>query len=247
MEGLVFLDFDGVICDSLLETLVSSWQGYYRMRGEEEPPLVPAALLQEFTALRPYVRAGEDFILIHELIAAGTTIRTQKDFDTQLAQRGKRRIARYKECFYRARGDLLARERTYWISLNKLYPHVVPSLRGWASHPAFYILSTKRASFIVEILTAKGISVEPERVLSCEAKEKKNTILATLEARGAGRALFIDDQIDHLAPESSRDPRIVGCLATWGYVQQQWLRDPLGVELLYPNRLAGCVQPWLED
>jgi phosphoglycolate phosphatase-like HAD superfamily hydrolase len=247
MEGLVFLDFDGVICDSLLETLVSSWKGYYLLRGEEEPSTMPVNLLQQFKMLRPYVRAGEDFILIHDLIAGKIPIESQRDFDSRLAERGEERINRYREFFYAARGNTLESDRKYWIALNRLYPHVVPCLRDWGSSPALYILSTKRAQFIIEILTAKGITLEPDRVLSCEATEKKDTILRTLAAQGKERGLFVDDQIDHLAPSSARDPRITPCLASWGYVQQQWLEDPRGVEVLYPNQFAGRLRPWLES
>ena len=246
MEGLVFLDFDGVICDSLLETLVSSWKGYYLLLGEEQPPVMPVSLLRQFKRLRPYVRAGEDFILIHELIARKIPVGSQQDFDDRLAERGEEKINRYRESFYAARTDILAKDRDYWIKLNKLYPHVVPCLKAWGSSSSLYILSTKRAEFIVEILTAKGILLDPKRVLSCEAKEKKDTILRTLAARGTERALFVDDQIDHLASGSSRDPRITGCLASWGYVQQQWLQDPRGIEVLDPDQFADRIRPWLD-
>jgi phosphoglycolate phosphatase-like HAD superfamily hydrolase len=247
MEGLVFLDFDGVICDSLLETLVSSWRGYYLLLGEEEPSVMPVNLLEQFKMLRPYVRAGEDFILIHELIAGKIAVRSQQDFDGRLAERGEEKIIRYRETFYAARRNILATDREYWIDLNKLYPHVVPCLQRWGCTPSLYVLSTKRAEFIVEILTAKGIPLDPRKVLSCEAREKKDTILHTLTEQGKERALFIDDQIDHLASSSSRDPRITGCLASWGYVQQQWLKDPRGVEVLDPDQLAGRLRPWLES
>ena len=243
---MVFLDFDGVICDSILETLVSSWRGYYLLRGEEQPPLMPVSLLRDFAGLRPYVRAGEDFILIHELIAAGYPIRSQRDFDNQLAERGQQRIDLYRDSFYAARQELLRHQREYWLSLNRLYPHVAPCLGSWSSSSSLYILSTKRADFIVEILNSKNIPMAPQRVLSCAAKEKISTILRTLAQRGYERALFIDDQIDHLASDSARDPRIDCCLASWGYVQKQWLEDPRGVELLYPNQFADRVRPWLE-
>jgi phosphoglycolate phosphatase-like HAD superfamily hydrolase len=247
MEGLVFLDFDGVICDSLPETLVSSWRGYYLSRGEEEPSVMPVTLLRDFAGLRPYVRAGEDFILIHELIASGSTVHSQQEFDDRLAKRGEQWINRSRECFYAGRRDFLMQDRKYWIGLNRLYPHTVPCLANWVSSPFLYILSTKKAEFIIEILNSKGISMDSKRVLSCEAKEKKSTILRTLAAQGGERALFIDDQIDHLAPDSARDPRITGCLASWGYVQPQWLEDPRGVEVLHPNQFADRVRLWLEQ
>ena len=246
MEGLVFLDFDGVICDSLLETLISSWRGYHLLRGKEEPSVMPVTLLRDFARLRPFVRAGEDFILIQELIASGSTIESQQEFDDRLAKRDELWITRSRESFYAGRRDFLMKDRKYWIGLNRLYPHTVPCLKKWVSSQSLYILSTKKAEFIIEILTSKGISMDPNRVLSCEAKEKKTTILRTLASQGSQRALFIDDQIDHLAPASTRDPRITGCLASWGYVQQRWLEDSRGVEVLHPNQFADRVQPWLE-
>jgi phosphoglycolate phosphatase-like HAD superfamily hydrolase len=249
VKGLVFLDFDGVICDSLPETLVSSWRAYYLLRKETEPSSVPVTLLRDFKRFRPYVRAGEDFILIHELIQTGASIRSQEAFDAELARAGERQIEHYKEAFYSARRDFLVNHRDYWISLNRIYAHSYDCLRKWSSSPSLYILSTKRASYIVEILTAKGIDMEPAHVLSCEAKEKKTTILHTLEARGADQALFIDDQIDHLASDwtrCARHPQILGCLAAWGYVQQQWLEDPRGIEVIQPGQLAGRLASWLD-
>lgn len=246
VEGLVFLDFDGVICDSLLECLVSSWQGYYQLYLGQQQTAVPMTLRREFSKLRPFVRAGEDFILIQELIDNQIPIRSQEQFDAQLAERGEDRMARYKELFYTARRGFFFNHRRYWINLNKIYPHVYHSLRGWAASPCLYILSTKRADYIVEILEAKNIRMDPHRVLSCGAKEKKNTILRTLDERGFTNALFIDDQIDHLTADWARDPRIIGCLASWGYVKTQWLEEPRDIEVLHPDQLAERVDRWLQ-
>ena len=62
MPTLVFLDFDGVICDSALECLVSSWEAYFRDHGRDAPKAVPVDLKERFLALRPYVRSGEDSV-----------------------------------------------------------------------------------------------------------------------------------------------------------------------------------------
>jgi hypothetical protein len=245
MEGLVFLDFDGVICDSLLECLVSSWQGYYRLYLGKQEAEVPITLRREFSKLRPYVRAGEDFILIQELIDSRISVQSQEQFDAQLALRGEEKMARYKKLFYTARRDFLVNQRSYWIGLNRIYPHVYRSLGGWAASPCLYILSTKRADYIIEILRANNIQMDQRRVLSCRAREKKETILRTLDERGCTSALFIDDQIAHLTSDWARDPRIIGCLASWGYVKSRWLEEPSDIEILYPGQLAEKVDRWL--
>jgi phosphoglycolate phosphatase-like HAD superfamily hydrolase len=247
MEGLVFLDFDGVICDSILETLVSSWRAYYMLRGESEPQAMPADLLREFSRFRPYVRAGEDFVLVQELIAAGTPIGSQDQFDAEIDRRGNQSIRRYAEVFYAARRQLITNQRDYWIDLNKLYSHVLPCLIRWAASPYLYILSTKRAHYIVEILASKGIDMDSLRVLSCRARQKNATILRTLEKRRIRRALFVDDQIDHLRSTGGGQARIVACLASWGYVQAAWLEEPGGIEVLRPDHFAERVGSWLGD
>jgi phosphoglycolate phosphatase-like HAD superfamily hydrolase len=204
-------------------------------------------LLEDFRRLRPYVRAGEDFILIQKLIATNTPIHSQQQFDGKLADLGEQEIARYADAFYAARRSFLMKHRGYWISLNRLYPHVYPCLIRWSSSPYLYILSTKKAQYIGEILTAKGITFDPGRILSCGAKEKKAVILRTLDTRRLEQALFVDDQIDHLAPDRARDPRILGLLASWGYVQQQWLHNPRGIEVLQPEQLADRIGPLLDS
>ena len=49
-------------------------------------------------------------------------------------------------------------------------------------------------------------------------------IAAQLDAHPDGRALFVEDQLDHLLDND--DARIVTCLADWGYVLPQWLERP---------------------
>ncbi len=247
MEGLVFLDFDGVICDSLLECLVSSWKAYHELYLKEKRRSVAVSLRRNFSLLRPYVRAGEDFILMQELIDTGTTVQSQEEFDAQLEIRSARTLELYSELFYAARSQILKTQRAYWIGLNRIYPHIKEVLPLWAAARRLYVLSTKRADFIREILRANSITIDRSRILSCGAREKRALILSTLDKHRLQRALFIDDQIDHLTSQWAHDPRIVGNLAAWGYVENRWLVEQQRVEVLFPDRFAGRLEEWLAD
>ena len=245
MEGLVFLDFDGVICDSLLECLVSSWEAYFRLYLRKTPFSVDVCLLRQFSLLRPYVRSGEDFVLVQELIAAGTPIHSQEAFDRELEQRGKERISLYRELFYSARSEMLESRQGYWMALNKIYPHVSKLLPRWAKNPCLYILSTKEPSYILAILGSVGIRFDPQRILSCDRSGKAQTIMRTLARSGMSRAVFIDDQIDYLVGKGLRDGPITGFLASWGYVKEQWLDGSQPVAVLRPGELQTILDRWL--
>jgi phosphoglycolate phosphatase-like HAD superfamily hydrolase len=225
MAPLVFLDFDGVICDSVAECLVSSWEAYYDLHGPEKPNAVPADLLKRFLALRPYVRSGEDFVICQEILDRGVEISSQGDFDRYTLPRGAPALAHLREQFYAARAALLQRDRAYWIRLNRLYPWVGEYLPRWAVSPCVYILSTKRPEFIDEILSAAGILFPRDRILCSGKTEKGVRIEELLSSLGSESALIVDDQIDHLAAILGTSHRIEVSLAAWGYVKPEWLRE----------------------
>jgi phosphoglycolate phosphatase-like HAD superfamily hydrolase len=250
VETAVFLDFDGVICDSVLECLASSWAAYHQRLRDRAPMAVPIDLRERFASLRPFARAAEDFMLIQELLDAGKEPRSQAEFDRERAAR-RSRLGRYRRLMYAVRGEQLRADPGRWLALHRLYPHVLRGLPLWISKDGFHILSTKRPRFIRRILLHYGLAMDRRRILPCLRGGKQRTIARTMRRKGIRRALFVDDQLDHLRPESqSRDaakPAVSMALASWGYLREEWLRDlPQGVELLHPAALASRVNPLLD-
>lgn len=248
-DRLVFLDFDGVLCDSLSECLVSSWEAYYGLLRHRIPDRVPSDLRAAFSQMRPYVRSGEDYVLLQELLEAGTAARSQEDFDSQIRARGPRLMREYGNLMYRARSELLRTERGYWIGLNRIYPFLLPALRAWVRSPRLHILSTKKAAYILEILTGKGVGMDPTRVLHCGAHDKPRVIARIMRGKHCGRALWVDDQLDQLRSpgEEPRGTELRRCLASWGYVRPEWLSHDLGLEVLTPSRLIETLEHWLSS
>lgn len=221
MNLLIFLDFDGVICDSIDECLVSSWYGYYHLYKEQQPVGVPPILKERFLRLRPFIRSGEDYMVIQELLAADIKINNQLDFDRQLEIAGKQKLELFKTLFYRARTYYLKEQPYYWFSLNPIYGHLKSKLSFLGASPHFYILSTKKADFILAILKNNGITMNRENIIYSAAQQKLSLIGAMLDKKNAAsRALLLDDQIEHLS--GNRDPRIQTFLCLWGYIKEEW-------------------------
>jgi phosphoglycolate phosphatase-like HAD superfamily hydrolase len=238
-RALLILDFDGVICDSLPECFVSSWYGYYELGTGRTPDATPRDAFVRFCAMRPYIRSGEDYLLIQALIASGEGVAEQSEFDRHLAQAGGQTMRRYKDLLYQARDRLLAEDPEYWYRLNRIYAHMRDGLRALGASAEVYILSTKRASFISRILEAAGIPFAPPNVLYSGSRPKVEMIHELMESTGAREAIFVDDQVDHFSGSRSwpRERGHVDCrLATWGYVRAEWIVESEDYRAVTPEQ-----------
>ena len=236
---LLVLDFDGVICDSVEECFVSSWTAYQELFLGLPRSKAPAATRAEFRAMRPFIRSGEDFVLVQELIDHEARVNNQADFDSAWRRPGIPSRKVFKDLFYQARSTLMDQDRQAWLSMNPVYPHVASAISRLAPAVPFYILSTKRPHFVRETLEANGIRVPPERVLYSEEEPKLLTIEKLLQSRGAAHALFVEDQID--AIRGNTNPLIQVYLASWGYVQESWLEGTPAVPLLTPEAFVKLL------
>jgi len=237
LDLLVFLDFDGVICDSINECLVSSWYGYYQLYKEQQPVEVPILLKERFLRLRPFIRSGEDYMVIQELLVTDIRINNQLDFDRQLETAGKEKLELFKTLFYKARTYYLKEQPDYWFSLNPIYGHLKSKLSALGASPFFYIISTKKVDFIVEILKNNGITVNRERIIYSAAQQKLSLISAMLDKKNADRALLLDDQVEHLS--GNRDPRIQTFLCLWGYIKEE---GSMGIKDIKPLTTEGFTR-----
>jgi phosphoglycolate phosphatase-like HAD superfamily hydrolase len=240
VSTLLVLDFDGVICDSVEECFVSSWEARHRLRGTAGPvPIPPADGLAAFARLRPFVRNGEDFLVILEAAERRLAVADQAAFDALAAELGHRVLREFTARFYEARERLLAEERPRWLRMNRVYPHARAALLAAAGAGLpLAILSTKRPPYILEILSANGVAFPAEHVHHTTGP-KVPVVRELLAATGCERAVFIDDQIDYLL--GLADPRIEGRLAVWGYVRPEWLVPPLRARPIDPEGLAALV------
>ena len=78
----------------------------------------------QFRALRPFVRSGEDFVLIQELVDRQATVDSQEEFDRAWQRPGTPSRKAFKDLFYQARSSLMDRDRQAWLAMNPIYPHV---------------------------------------------------------------------------------------------------------------------------
>jgi phosphoglycolate phosphatase-like HAD superfamily hydrolase len=232
MGSVLILDFDGVICDSIDECFASSWTAYHRLyKGSPNAEPSPQARAS-FAWMRPFIRTGEDFVIIQDLLWRREDVRDQAGFDEAARQAGPSQRELFRKLFYQARTELLERDRAAWLGLNRIYPHMAEAFTLIPPGAPLYILSTKKPRFIAEILAAHGISVTEERIVLSETEPKLLTAEAIRVAGDFEKAILVEDQIDAIRGNSN--PAIQVFLASWGYVQREWITPPLVVPVLDP-------------
>ena len=228
----IFLDFDGVICDSIDEAFVSSWLAYSDYRDRETRSILLADY-SSFRSYRPFIRGGADYMLVQLCIDTNVHLATQEEFDAQAEIIGEVGMDEYHRQFYSARSRLLEKDRAYWLKLNRIYPRVLQPLRAVSSQA--WILTTKDAGFAHEIVMSKGFDWPRDRII-CSGKERKVRIIEEILGENE-TAVFVDDQIDHFSEPV--DPRISCYLAAWGYVRPEWLEG--GIEVLTEAGFAELI------
>ncbi len=224
VKSLVFLDFDGVICNSALECLYSATIAYYLKYLKVQFTSLPLSFKEGFIRYRPFIRTGEDYVVLADLVARGVEIHTQEDFDRELQSHPQERLSLFRDLFYQTRRELITHDFLHWMRLNPLYPGVKEPLQEVAQDPDIYILSTKVSDLIHKILLYHGIEWPEDRILYSHTVSKKEIIGSILTSRGSVQATLLDDQLDHLRV-AMEDSRITPFLAGWGYVKREWLEQ----------------------
>jgi phosphoglycolate phosphatase-like HAD superfamily hydrolase len=236
-KPLICIDFDGVLCDSVLECFVSSWVGFFHLYRKERPMSVSLEEMETFRSYRPYIRSGEDFIILQECIFKRIPLTNQDDFDRVRGALTDKTIQMYRDYFYSARTELLEEDRITWLRLNPLFPQISKFVDRIAASDQSHIISTKKVQFIAKVLQASGISWPSERIHCSGDEQKPAFIKKVMEKTDYNRALFFDDQIDHFKSNNREYYTVItGYLPVWGYVKSEWLTrealDPLGVKAI---------------
>lgn len=220
----LFLDFDGVVCDSINECFVSSWIAFHEHYRADSPGVMRRDDYARFCAMRPFIRSGEDYLLAHELIADGLTASSQAGFDAAVERAGWEQMATFRSLLYGVRDEMISRRLDYWLSLHHVYPALQGPLREGFAGPHVWIVSTRRPQFIHRILARHGIQIDGERVAMAARVTKVQMVESLMADHGLDDGTFVDDQPDHL--RCSTGSGLHCFLATWGHASPEVLAVP---------------------
>lgn len=222
----IYLDFDGVLCDSVEESFIvsylafnkgklpediykdSTWRRSYKESLSKERAL--------FHSYRPFIKGAEDFIVLQRAIASKVPLKNEKEY---LDYREENLKKTDREDLYYMRDLIYKNDPSWWYSLNTLYEGVSQFLKKVSSDHNFVILSTKESIYIKAILDFYGIDFPKERIIT---ELKKIAYIHSVNKEK--RAILVDDQRKY-GQEAMGNSNIIFYLSAWGYIIEDWLQD----------------------
>lgn len=258
-RNVIALDFDGVICDSAAECVVSAYGAYVQAKGEEFDPMkseVPDYFREGFYRLRPLIRDGRDYVMILYLLDLGVSIADQEDFDHALETRLADLLSLFEvedgpgleAAFQKYRAGFRARDELAWMDRNPLYGGMLEALRQRDGDLSRVFVTTSKPSHVANgILEHNGFFLPEGHALGKDmvgkSPDKNVHMRLVTEVSGVGYEdiHFVDDQVAHL--ESAIGLGVNCYLAAYGYTTEKQVDKGrgLGIEVLEEGELAGWM------
>ena len=218
-EIILALDFDGVICNSIDECLITSYNAFYELEINNVSE-IPDDIKNFFYTYRYYVRPAREYYLIHKAFQEKLTNFDLKIFN-QLQKKYRDEIRLFEPHFYNMR-FLLKQDKKNWKSLHRIYDHVKEFFRSYSKQ--FFIVTTKDKDSVEILAEYFGFRKKIKDIFSKEISLEKdhlfNNLLSTYDRYLTDNKLvFVDDNEFHLA-EVQKLP-IELYFASWGYSGKQ--------------------------
>lgn len=212
---MIFLDFDGVIVDSIDECYVISTETYY---GFAKFTYDPEEYKEQFYTYRGLVKPAREYLNLHRAIEerfGGAVENIDGLFHKSVKQTTIEESDSFEKKFFFARSQRQNKDFAGWIEMNPL-TNFGKTLVGLPNSNV-YIVTTKNRMATEAILGHYRIAVAGiyanEEIKS--AGSKGTLIRSVLDAMNESEAIFVDDAIEHL--DTVNDKRVKCYFAAWGY------------------------------
>jgi len=258
MPTILALDFDGVICDGLIEYFQTAWRAYCRIwHPADETP--PAALAPPFYRLRPVVETGWEMPVVLRSLLTGTTEAEILDnwaaiAQTEIAKDGLT-PAELSAAVDGIRDQWIATDLSDWLSQHRFYPGIIEQLRTvLISDTSIVIITTKEGRFVRQLLQQQGLDLADSQIFGKEVRQPKAQTLRDLMQKFGNQTnplsiWFIEDRLKTLQVVKTQ-PDLMPIklfLADWGYntePERETARQDERITLLSLEQFAQGFAAW---
>ncbi|MEB3311954.1 MAG: HAD family hydrolase [Snowella sp.] len=253
---ILALDFDGVICDGLLEYFQTTQRTYHTIWQDETNSNLEK-FADQFYRLRPVIETGWEMpVLLRALVLGISEPRILNHWAEVLAEIiscdrvDKKFIMQQLD---HVRDEWINQDLDSWLGLHRFYPGVIKRLQQILnSEIKLYIISTKEGRFIERLLHEQGLLIDSQFILGKEVKQPKYETLHQLLNRykiEPEQLWFVEDLLKTLQLiVKQTDLNSMGLyLADWGY-NTQAIRDSIKnnsqIKLLSLNQFQSDFSFW---
>jgi phosphoglycolate phosphatase-like HAD superfamily hydrolase len=253
---ILALDFDGVVCNGLIEYFETAWRTYSQIWSPPTQTYTPD-LAASFYRLRPVIETGWEMpVLIRALLVGIPEEKIVQDWSgiaQQLLKEAGLVAADIGKKLDQLRDEWIATDLASWLSLHRFYPGVVERLRLLLASPVQpVIVTTKEGRFVKALLQQQGVQMPEQWIIGKESKRPKHQTIRELIGRRTGTPSdlwFVEDRLKtlQLVQQQLDLDRVKLYLADWGYntvAEREVARhDPI-IRLLSLSQFAQDLSAW---
>ncbi len=222
-QSLVYaLDFDGVICDSAVETALTGWKVATQVWVDMWETTPSDTHIKQFHALRPYLETGYEAVIFMRLLQQGKTVEHIQTNAQQIFAQFSSEAPLLKRLFGQTRDQWIQSEQEEWLTMNPLFPGVAEKLRQ-LNGCAWYIVTTKQERFVEQILEANQVEL-PTDIYGLDRRRSKSAVLDELMyMHPKEKICLIEDRLPTLLKVQSNEDlsEVELQLVDWGYNTEQ--------------------------
>jgi len=258
---LLALDFDGVLCDGLVEYFQTAWVAYCKLFDvtDTQPP---TGLAERFYPLRPVIETGWEMPLLIRALQQGVEDAAVLDHWSSIVQDMLQDTGLDREDAMAqvdgTRDRWIQTDLDGWLSLHRFYPGVIEWLQGAIAAGVYpTIISTKEGRFIRSLLGQAGVELSPTQIIGKEIQQPKTKTLHQLllsppaEVGASPHIWFIEDRFKTLEKVTAHPDltEVRLFLADWGYntpSEKDQARRDSRIHLLSLSQLVREFSAWVE-
>ena len=214
----IFLDFDGVLFDTVLESYLLARYAYFNISPFEK---INKNEYGKFRAVRYLITHSWHYYYIMKLIEDRISIENfSQDFKNALLDRNIELENDFDKNFQEKRVDLINNHFKFWNKLDKPYPFF-EKIKHIANNFNIIIVSTKNEEAILRHCYDYGLNIEECNVIGKDKLKiygsKCNFLINYIEQNNVKNAVFIDDCKETIE-KCSDITNLTPLVANWGYV-----------------------------
>ncbi|MDZ8024935.1 MAG: HAD family hydrolase [Nostoc sp. SerVER01] len=253
---ILALDFDGVICDGLIEYFEVAWRTYSEIwSSANDTP--PDDLALRFYRLRPVIETGWEMpVLIKALMNGISDEKILHEWVTitpQILLDDKLQAREIGAKLDNLRDEWIATDLDGWLSLHRFYPGVVEKIKlTVADGVKLYIVTTKEGRFVQQLLQQEGVTLPAAAIFGKEVKRPKYEILRELKQTELDKPVslwFVEDRLKtlQLVKQQTDLEDVKLLLADWGYntqTERESAQHDPRIHLLSLSQFAKDFSAW---
>lgn len=215
------LDFDGVICDSAVETSITGWKAARKLYSDMPEEMPTQDLIDQFRLARPIIETGYEAILVMRLLFEGENITTILADFTGKKQALLNQLNIDNSLLIKLFGDTrdqwIENSLDEWVNMNPLFDEVRQKLQNLDQ---WYIITTKQERFVSKILKANQILIAHENIFGLDRQLSKVQVLTGLLSKHPDKTIyFVEDRLPTLKNvlNNTQLSSVKLFFALWGY------------------------------